>query len=63
MTDTQAGIVRARELAATVQRPSVAENEKLCAKCSLAPVCLPEEERLLHAVETDAFAPVRFEVL
>lgn len=55
----QAAIARARKLAATVQRPPVAENEKLCAKCSLAPVCLPEEERLLQAAETDEFAPVR----
>lgn len=39
-------IARARELQATVERPPVAENERLCAKCSLAPVCLPEEARL-----------------
>lgn len=38
-------IARARELSATVERPAVAENENLCAKCALAPVCLPEEER------------------
>lgn len=52
-------ISRARELAATVQRPPVAENEKLCAKCSLAPVCLPEEERLLQAVDAGEPAPPR----
>src|SRR5262249_15887857 len=39
-------IGRARELQASVIRPPVAANEKLCAKCSLAPVCLPEEARL-----------------
>lgn len=39
-------IARARELQATVVRPPVTANEKLCAKCSLAPVCLPEEARL-----------------
>lgn len=39
-------IARARELQASVIRPPVAANEKLCAKCSLAPVCLPEEARL-----------------
>jgi CRISP-associated protein Cas1 len=39
-------IARARELSATVMRPPVTANEKLCAKCSLAPVCLPEEARL-----------------
>lgn len=55
----RAAIARARELAETVQRPPVAENEKLCAKCSLAPVCLPEEERLLHAVDADELAPPR----
>lgn len=55
----RAAIAHARELAATVQRPPVAENEKLCAKCSLAPVCLPEEERLLQAVDADESAPPR----
>jgi CRISPR-associated protein Cas1 len=40
-------IARARTLADSIDRPPVAENENLCAKCSLAPVCLPEEERLL----------------
>lgn len=52
-------IARARELSVTVQRPPVAENEKLCAKCSLAPVCLPEEERLLQAVDADESTPPR----
>ena len=28
-----------------MQRPPIAENEKLCRRCSLAPVCLPEEVR------------------
>jgi len=39
-------IARARELQASVIRPPVTANENLCAKCSLAPVCLPEEARL-----------------
>jgi CRISPR-associated protein Cas1 len=39
-------IGRARELQVSVLRPPVVANEKLCAKCSLAPVCLPEEARL-----------------
>jgi CRISPR-associated protein Cas1 len=39
-------IARARELQASVVRPPVTSNEKLCEKCSLAPVCLPEEARL-----------------
>lgn len=43
-------IARARELQISVKRPPVAANEKLCAKCSLAPVCLPEEARLGNTV-------------
>lgn len=39
-------IERARELATRLERPPVAVNETLCGKCSLAPVCLPEEARL-----------------
>ncbi len=41
-------VKRASSLRKSLQRPAVATNERLCAKCSLAPVCLPEEERLLH---------------
>jgi CRISPR-associated protein Cas1 len=37
---------RARELQISIERPPVTPNERLCAKCSLAPVCLPEEARL-----------------
>lgn len=44
--DLVRAVARARELQASVERPSVAENERLCVKCSLAPVCLPEEARL-----------------
>ncbi len=44
-------IARARELQASVIRPPVTANEKLCAKCSLAPVCLPEEARLADGVK------------
>src|SRR5438552_2324497 len=29
----------------SVERPPITDNERLCAKCSLAPVCLPEEVR------------------
>ncbi len=39
-------IRRARELRATTARPPITPNERLCGRCSLAPVCLPEEERL-----------------
>ena len=41
-------IARARELQASVVRPPVVAK-KLCAKCSLAPVCLPEEARLAES--------------
>lgn len=43
--EVRAAIARGRELRASLQRPAVTENEKLCRKCSLAPVCLPEEVR------------------
>ncbi len=39
-------VARARELSKSVERPPVTDNERLCVRCSLAPVCLPEEERL-----------------
>jgi CRISPR-associated protein Cas1 len=47
---------RARALRDRVERPPVTENERLCARCSLAPVCLPEEARL--AADAD-FRPIR----
>lgn len=37
---------RAKILQKSVERPPVTDNERLCVKCSLAPVCLPEEARL-----------------
>ncbi|MCE1246810.1 MAG: type I-MYXAN CRISPR-associated endonuclease Cas1 [Firmicutes bacterium] len=49
-------IIRAGELAKSIHRPPVAKNEKLCIKCALAPVCLPEEERL---AADDSWEPVR----
>ncbi len=39
-------VARARELCASTERPPVTDNDRLCIRCSLAPVCLPEEERL-----------------
>ncbi|MGG4032295.1 type I-MYXAN CRISPR-associated endonuclease Cas1 [Paenibacillus cisolokensis] len=42
---------RARELRRSTRRPPIAENERLCARCSLAPVCLPEEERFADQPE------------
>ncbi len=53
LVELSSSIARARVLSSTVERPPVTHNEKLCAKCSLAPVCLPEEERLALAVEGD----------
>jgi CRISPR-associated protein Cas1 len=44
----RAAISRARELRESVERPPIAENERLCKSCSLAPVCLPEEVRHQH---------------
>lgn len=49
-------IARGRELRLSVERPPITSNERLCARCSLAPACLPEEARL--AAEPD-FEPVR----
>lgn len=49
-------ILRARELRSSLNRPPVTPNERLCIRCSLAPVCLPEEERL--AADED-WEPVR----
>lgn len=39
-------IVEARRLRQTTERPPVTTSEKRCVRCSLAPICLPEEERL-----------------
>lgn len=49
-------IARARELRRSSWRPPVTDNERLCGRCSLAPVCLPEEARLAHDRE---WQPVR----
>jgi CRISPR-associated protein Cas1 len=52
----QDAIQRARALRNATHRPPVTENERLCARCSLAPVCLPEEARLAHDRE---WQPIR----
>ncbi|MDQ3667136.1 MAG: CRISPR-associated endonuclease Cas1, partial [Acidobacteriota bacterium] len=44
--DLKKAIARARVLQGSIERPPVTDNERLCVKCSLAPVCLPEEARL-----------------
>lgn len=58
--ELRAAIERARELRATTERPPVTENERLCAKCSLNVVCLPEEERLEPATEGNGDVPRLF---
>lgn len=45
-TDFELHLERAKELQTSIERPPVASNERLCVKCSLAPICLPEEARL-----------------
>lgn len=52
----RAAIQQARELRQSTHRPPVADNERLCVRCSLAPVCLPEEARLAHDRE---WKPIR----
>lgn len=49
-------VQQARSLRASPHRPPVTDNERLCARCSLAPVCLPEEARLAHNRE---WQPIR----
>lgn len=49
-------IQQARALRQSTYRPPVTDNERLCARCSLAPVCLPEEARLAHDRE---WQPIR----
>ncbi|MFS8901391.1 type I-MYXAN CRISPR-associated endonuclease Cas1 [Synechococcus sp. H60.2] len=49
-------IEQARLLRQSHLRPPITDNERLCAGCSLAPVCLPEEARLAHDRE---WQPIR----
>jgi len=46
-----AWIARARELTRSPDRPPVTTEERKCVRCSLAPVCLPEEARFAQAEE------------
>lgn len=55
-TAVQQAIETARKLKQSTHRPPVTDNERLCARCSLAPVCLPEEARLTHDRE---WQPIR----
>lgn len=54
--EVREAIQMARELKSSPLRPPVTDNERLCARCSLAPVCLPEEARLAHDRE---WQPIR----
>jgi CRISP-associated protein Cas1 len=54
--DLRQALAEARRLRASLERPPVTDNERLCARCSLAPVCLPEEVRHERQPERD---PVR----
>jgi CRISPR-associated protein Cas1 len=54
--DLQEAISTARRLRESLDRPPIADNDRLCARCSLAPVCLPEEVRHERDPEHD---PVR----
>jgi CRISPR-associated protein Cas1 len=50
----RAAVARAVELRSSTDRPPVSPNERLCVKCSLAPVCLPEEERIIRNPDYEA---------
>lgn len=54
--DLHAALAEAIRLRETVDRPPITGNPRLCEKCSLAPICLPEEVRYEHDPERD---PVR----
>ncbi len=51
--DLVAALADARALRESVERPPITENARLCEKCSLAPVCLPEEVRQEREPERD----------
>jgi CRISPR-associated protein Cas1 len=50
--DVHEAVRRAAQLCGSPERPPVTSNERLCVKCSLAPVCLPEESRLAQSPES-----------
>lgn len=54
--DLRTAIAEAHRLRDSLDRPPIAVNDRLCAKCSLAPVCLPEEVRHDREPERD---PIR----
>ncbi len=50
--DVSRAVARARVLRTSTDRPPITDNDRLCARCSLAPVCLPEEARLAANPQT-----------
>ncbi|MDP3273899.1 MAG: type I-MYXAN CRISPR-associated endonuclease Cas1 [Deltaproteobacteria bacterium] len=52
--EVRAAIARARLLRQSTERPPVTPDANKCVRCSLAPVCLPEEERLAKDPEWSA---------
>ncbi|WP_338872962.1 type I-MYXAN CRISPR-associated endonuclease Cas4/Cas1 [Myxococcus stipitatus] len=55
--DVVAAVARARLLRSSGVRPPVTTEERRCARCSLAPVCLPEEERMGSGAERPRLFP------
>ncbi|MCL6436434.1 MAG: type I-MYXAN CRISPR-associated endonuclease Cas1 [Leptolyngbyaceae cyanobacterium HOT.MB2.61] len=54
--EVREAIARARQLKQTTERPPITSNERLCVRCSLAPVCLPEETR---CAQDESYQPIR----
>lgn len=52
-------IQQALKLRGSLDRPPVTNNEKLCVRCSAAPICLPEEVRLARANQSSIVAESR----
>jgi CRISP-associated protein Cas1 len=48
-----AAVDRAREIAHSLERPPIHRNPNRCTHCSLAPACLPEEERAIDEPDWD----------
>jgi hypothetical protein len=42
----------------STHRPPVTDNERLCTRCSLAPVCLPEEATFLQDSRNHQYFPL-----
>ncbi len=62
LEELRAAVARARDLTRRTERPPVSGDERRCVRCSLAPVCLPEESRLARSLAggaEDTPTPVR----